>query len=358
MTRYLALDAFRGITIALMILVNTPGTWSHVYSPLLHADWHGVTPTDLVFPFFLFIIGSAMFFSFKKSNFAASPEQFKRIIKRGFIMFFIGFMLNVIPFTTSIDDWRIMGVLQRIGIAYAVAACLVLILNRSGVFIASAVMLLAYWALLMSVGDGALTLDGNIIRQLDLAVLGANHMYSMRGIAFEPEGLLSTIPAIVNMLLGFELTRYLTSIADKKSSVIKLTLIGGLAIGFGVLWGLILPINKSLWTPSYVIYTTGFACLLLAAFIWLIDIMKQVKLAQPLLVYGTNPLFVYVLSFLVVTLYLNIPMGDSTLYAWLYQQLNAVFPAKLASFIFAFSHVAFFWYVSLKLYQRKIFIKI
>ena len=358
MTRYLALDAFRGITIALMILVNTPGTWSHVYSPLLHADWHGVTPTDLVFPFFLFIIGSAMFFSFKKSNFAASPEQFKRIIKRGFIMFFIGFMLNVIPFTTSIDDWRIMGVLQRIGIAYAVAACLVLILNRSGVFIASAVMLLAYWALLMSVGDGALTLDGNIIRQLDLAVLGANHMYSMRGIAFEPEGLLSTIPAIVNMLLGFELTRYLTSISDKKSSVIKLTLIGGLAIGFGVLWGLILPINKSLWTPSYVIYTTGFACLLLAAFIWLIDIMKQVKLAQPLLVYGTNPLFVYVLSFLVVTLYLNIPMGDSTLYAWLYQQLNAVFPAKLASFIFAFSHVAFFWYVSLKLYQRKIFIKI
>ncbi|NQY47839.1 MAG: DUF1624 domain-containing protein [Colwellia sp.] len=358
MTRYLALDAFRGITIALMILVNTPGTWSHVYAPLLHAEWHGATPTDLVFPFFLFIIGSAMFFSFKKSNFAASPEQFKRIIKRGFIMFFIGFMLNVIPFTTNIDDWRIMGVLQRIGIAYAVAACLVLILNRSGIFIVSAVILLAYWALLLSVGDGALTIDGNIIRQLDLAVLGANHMYTMRGVAFEPEGLLSTIPAIVNMLLGFELTRYLTSIKDKKSSVIKLTLIGGLAIGFGALWSLVLPINKSLWTPSYVIYSTGFACLLLAAFIWLIDIMKQVKLAQPLLVYGTNPLFVYVLSFLVVTLYFHINIGDSNMYAWLYQQLSSVLPAKLASFIFAFSHVALFWYVSLKLYQRKIFIKI
>ncbi|WP_057830131.1 acyltransferase family protein [Colwellia sp. TT2012] len=358
MTRYLALDAFRGITIALMILVNTPGTWSHVYAPLLHAEWHGATPTDLVFPFFLFIIGSAMFFSFKKSNFSASLKQFKRIIKRGFIMFFIGFMLNVIPFSTNVEDWRVMGVLQRIGLAYAVAACLVLILKRRGIFIVSAVMLLGYWALLLSVGEGALTLEGNIIRQFDLAVLGANHMYTMRGVAFEPEGLLSTIPAIVNMLLGFELTRYLTSIKDKKSSVIKLTLIGGLAIGFAVLWSLILPINKSLWTPSYVIYSTGFACLLLAAFIWLIDIMKQVKFAQPLLVYGTNPLFVYVLSFLVVTVYLNIQLADVSLYAWLYQQLSALFTPKLASFIFAFLHVIFFWYVSLKLYQRQIFIKI
>jgi len=358
MTRYLALDAFRGITIALMILVNTPGTWSHVYAPLLHADWHGVTPTDLVFPFFLFIIGSAMFFSFKKSDFAASPEQFAKIIKRGFIMFFIGFMLNVIPFTTNIEDWRIMGVLQRIGIAYAIAACLVLVLNRTGIFILSAVILVGYWGLLLSIGEGALTLDGNIIRQLDLAIFGANHMYEMRGVAFDPEGLLSTLPAVVSMLLGFELTRYLTSIENKKTSVIKLTLIGGLAIGFGVLWGLVFPINKSLWSSSYVIYTTGIACLLLAAFIWLIDIMKQTKLAEPLLVYGTNPLFVYVLSFLVVTLYLNIHIGDVTMYAWLYQQLNSVFNAKLASFIFAFSHVVLFWYVSLKLYQRKIFIKI
>lgn len=358
MTRYLALDAFRGITIALMILVNTPGTWSHVYAPLLHAEWNGATPTDLVFPFFLFIIGSAMFFSFKKSNFTASPEQFRKIIKRGFILFFIGFMLNIIPFTVNVEDLRIMGVLQRIGIAYAVAACLVCVLNRIGIFIASAVILLAYWALLLSVGEGALSIEGNIIRQLDLAVFGANHMYSMRGVSFEPEGLLSTFPAIVSMLLGFELTRYLTSIEDKKSSVVKLTFIGGLAIGFGALWGIVLPINKSLWTPSYVIYSTGFACLLLATFIWLIDIMKQVKLAGPLLVYGTNPLFVYVLSFLVVTLYLNINIGDVSMYAWLYNQLSEVFTDKLASFIFAFSHVAFFWYVSLKLYQRKIFIKI
>ena len=358
MTRYLALDAFRGITIALMILVNTPGSWSHVYAPLLHADWNGCTPTDLVFPFFLFIIGSAMFFSFKKSNFAATPEQFVRIIKRGFIIFFIGFMLNVIPFNTPIEDLRIMGVLQRIGIAYAIAAVLVLLLNRRGVFIISAIVLLAYWGLLLSIGENALTIEGNIIRQFDLAILGANHMYIMRGVSFDPEGLLSTIPAVVNMLLGFELTRYLTSIKDKKTSVIKLIIIGGLAVGFGALWSLVLPINKSLWTSSYVIYTTGFACLLLAAFIWLIDIKGQEKLVSPLLVYGTNPLFVFVLSFVFVTIYLNIPVGDSSFYGWLYQQFTLFANPTLASFLFAFCHVVLFWFVSLKLYQRKIFIKI
>ena len=358
MTRYLALDAFRGITIALMILVNTPGSWSHVYAPLLHADWHGCTPTDFVFPFFLFIIGSAMFFSFKKSDFAASPEQFVKIIKRGFIMFFIGFMLNVIPFDTSFDKLRIMGVLQRIGIAYAIAASLVLLLNRRGIFIISTVILIAYWLLLLSAGEGALTIEGNIVREFDLAVLGANHMYTMRGIDFDPEGLLSTFPAVVSMLFGFELTRYLTSIKDKNSSVIKLILIGGLAIGFSSLWSLVLPINKSLWTGSYVIYTTGFACLLLAAFIWLIDIKGQNKLVEPLLVYGTNPLFVYVLAFVFVTVYLIIPIGDSSLYSWLYSQFKLIAEPTLASFLFAFSHVVLLWFVSLKLYQRKIFIKI
>ena len=358
MTRYLALDAFRGLTIALMILVNTPGTWSHVYAPLLHANWNGATPTDLVFPFFLFIIGSAMFFSFKKNNFAATPEQFLRIAKRGFIMFFIGFMLIVIPFSTPVEEWRIMGVLQRIGIAYVIAASLVLLLNRRGIFIISAVILLSYWLLLLSVGDGAFTLEGNIIRQLDLTVLGANHMYTMHGVSFEPEGLLSTIPAAVNMLLGFELTRYLTSIKDKKSSVIKLIVIGGLAIGVSALWSFVLPINKSLWTSSYVLYTTGFACLLLAAFVWLIDIKGQDKLVSPLLVYGTNPLFVYVLSFLSVTAYLHISIGNSSLYLWLYEKFKLIAEPTLASFLFALSHVVLFWFVSLKLYQRKIFIKI
>lgn len=358
MTRYLALDAFRGITIALMILVNTPGSWSHVYEPLLHADWHGCTPTDLVFPFFLFSIGSAMFFSLKKNDFTATSAQFYIIIKRSFTLFFIGFMLNVIPFDTAIEELRIMGVLQRIGVAYVIAASLVLLLNRRGVFTVSAIILFAYWALLLSIGDNSLTIEGNIIRQFDLATIGANHMYTMRGVSFDPESLLSTIPAVVSILLGFELTRYLTGIKDKQASVFKLTLIGSVAIGLGFLWGLFLPINKPLWTSSYVIYTTGFACLVLAAFVWLIDIKGQNKFVSPLLVYGTNPLFVFVLSFFFVTAYLNIPVGNSSFYAWLYQQFTLFANPTLASLLFALSHVVLFWFISLKLYQRKIFIKI
>lgn len=358
MTRYLALDAFRGLTIVLMILVNMPGTWAHVYTPLLHAHWHGATPTDFVFPFFMFIIGSAMFFSFKESNFAANTEQFKRILKRGFMLFFIGFMLNIIPFNTPIEAWRIMGVLQRIGIAYVLAASLVLLLKRRGIFIVSALILLTYWGLLLSAGEAGLTLEGNIVRQFDLATLGANHMYSMRGVRFDPEGLLSTIPSIVNMLFGFELTRYLVSIKNKKMSVIKLVLIGGIAIGCSALWSLVLPINKSLWTSSYVIFTTGFACLILAIFIYLIDVKRQEKLVSPLLVYGTNPLFIYILSFLFVTVYLNIPVDKSSLYRWVYEQFNLIADPTMASFLFAFAHVVLFWFISLKLYQRKIFIKI
>jgi predicted acyltransferase len=358
MTRYLALDAFRGLTIAFMILVNTPGTWSHVYSPLLHAKWHGATVTDFVFPFFLFIIGSAMFFSFKKSNFSASPVQFVSIVKRGVIMFFLGLMLNTIPFTTDISDWRIMGVLQRIGLAYIFASSIVLLCNRKGIFILSALLLALYWWLLMSVGAGALTLEGNIVRQFDLAILGASHMYSMQGVFFDPEGLLSTIPAIVSMLLGFEVTRHLTSIENKKNSVIQLVVIGVVGVLIGLLLNEVMPINKSLWTPSYVIFTTGWACLVLTCFVWLIDIKQCNKAVAPLLVYGTNPLFVYMLSGLVVTCYLNISMGDTSLYGWLYQQLALLFEATFASFIFALLHVIFFWFVSLKLYQKNIVIKI
>jgi len=358
MTRYLALDAFRGFTVALMILVNMPGSWAYVYTPLLHAPWHGCTLADLVFPFFLFIIGSAMYFSFQNRKVLTKTNQLNSIIKRGFTLFSIGLILSTIPFDTPIEEVRIMGVLQRIGVAYIIAGSLTLLLTRCGIFIASTIILLAYWAVLLSVAQGGLTLENNIVRQVDLAILGANHMYAMRGVIFEPEGILSTFPAVVNILFGFELTRYLTSIKDKKSSVIKLLMIGGSTILLGVIWGELLPINKALWTSSYVIYTTGFACLLLALFVWLIDIKEYKKLVAPLLVYGSNPLFIFVLSFTFVTFYLNIPVGNLSLYAWLYQQFTSFTDPIFASFLFAVSHIVLFWFISLKLYQRKIFVKI
>lgn len=359
MVRYKALDALRGLTIALMILVNTPGSWSHVYSPLLHADWHGCSPTDLVFPLFMFIIGSAMYFSFKKSDFILTPTQFFRIIKRGAIMFAIGLVLNMYPFTNDLENLRILGVLQRIGIAYILAALIVLIFKQRGIVIISALILLGYWALLLSVGGGnAYSLEGNIVRQVDLALLSANHLWQGKGIAFDPEGLLSTLPSVVSILFGFEVTRLLSSTSDKLLSVKRLIIIGILTIIVAQVWAFVMPINKSLWSSSFVLYTSGIACLVLAFFVWLCDIAKQDSLIEPLVIYGSNPLFIYVLSGLWVGTYTLIVIGEHNLGGWLYHGLSLVFSAKLASFIYAAAHVYVLWLISYALYKRKIFIKI
>ncbi len=357
--RYIALDAFRGLTIALMILVNTPGSWDFVYPPLMHADWHGSTPTDLVFPFFLFIIGSAMFFSFRKTDFEFSSEQVTKILKRGVIIFFLGLLLSAYPFVVPLSEVRIMGVLQRIGIAYVVASILVLLLKRNGIILVSAIILMAYWALLLLVGsENAYTLEGNIVRQFDLFVLGERHMWGGKGTAFDPEGLLSTIPSIVNMLLGFEVTRMITGISDKKQCIVRLLQVAFACVLVSLCWNLVMPINKALWTSSYVLFSTGIACVVLAVFVYLIDIKKGEQRLASLLVYGTNPLFIYVLSWLWTTTYLYIPLGEVDMYQGLFNILSQYMPPYFASFVFAFSHVIIFWLLSLWLYQRRIFIKI
>ena len=358
MQRYLALDALRGLTIALMILVNTPGSWNFVYAPLLHANWHGATPTDLVFPFFLFIVGSAMYFAFKKQNFTLDSDSAIKIVKRSIIIFLIGLALNAYPFTTSIESLRIMGVLQRIGIAYFFAAFIVLSVKRQQVLLISLVVLLAYPFILLLAGDGAYSLEMNLVRDIDLAILTPVHMYGGMGIAFDPEGLLSTLPAIVSVLFGFEITRFISQLTNKKQSLIKLLQLGALAVALGLSLDFFIPINKALWTSSYVIYTTGFACFVLALFVYLIDMQKIEKPMTPLFVYGTNPLFIYVLSWVWVASYGLFQVGDVGLHQWIFASLTAVFPEKFASFIFAFSHVALFGWLSKWLYDRKIFIKI
>ncbi len=357
--RYLALDALRGLTIALMLLVNSPGSWDYVYAPLLHANWHGCTPTDLVFPFFLFIIGSAIFFSFKKTEFHYSSEQVNRILKRGVIIFLIGLALNAYPFIAPLEELRILGVMQRIGIAYAIAGVVILAFDRRGIFLFSVVILLFYWALLLSAGsDNAYSLEGNIVRKLDIFLLGENHIYGGKGLAFDPEGLLSTLPSVVNILFGFEITRYITTFSDKKQCLAKLLQVAVITLVIATLWQMIMPINKSLWTSSYVLYSSAIACFVLAFFIYLIDIKGIEKPLTPLFEYGTNPLFIYVLSWLWLTTYLYIDIDGVDLYQYLFNQLAAIMDSTLASFIFAFSHVCLFWYISRVLYKREIFIKI
>lgn len=358
MKRYLALDALRGLTIALMILVNTPGSWSHVYPPLLHADWHGWTPTDLVFPFFLFIVGSAMYFSFSKVTSGLTSELTTKVVKRGAIMFVIGILLNAFPFVAPLDELRIMGVMQRIGIAYVLAALIALSFQRTGVLVISAIILVFYWLLLMSVGEQAYSLDGNLVTFVDTNILTSAHMWQGKGIAFDPEGLLSSLPAVVNVLLGFEATRLLSTSTDHQQAIKRLLIAGVVGVVIGQLFSLLMPINKSLWTSSFVILTSAIACLVLAGCILLIDVWQVNKPIQPLVAYGSNPLFIYVLSWVWVDSYHYISIGDSNLYQYLFESLAQVMPEKLASFIFAFGHVVLFWLVAQYLFKRKIFIKI
>ncbi|GHE89852.1 acyltransferase family protein [Thalassotalea profundi] len=359
MNRYIALDAFRGLTIALMILVNTPGSWSHVYSPFLHADWNGLTPTDLVFPFFLFIVGSAMFFAFKKSEFTLSAEQSVKIIKRGIIIFLIGVFLNAFPFLASFENLRIMGVLQRIALCYVAAAFLVLIFSRLGLFIVSILLLVSYPFILSIAGaEAAYSLDGNIVRTIDIALWGESHLYQGKGLAFDPEGLISSLPAVVSVIFGFEVTRMVSQSQSKNKAIIHLVKIAFVSIVAALIWQFWHPINKSLWTSSYVLVSSGLACLVLAVFIYIIDIKNIEKPIVPLLIYGTNPLFIYVLSWLWVVSYVFVPTADGSLHQWLFMRLADFMPEKLASLVFGLSHVVLFGWISKWLYDRKIFIKI
>jgi predicted acyltransferase len=359
--RYYALDALRGLTIAMMILVNTAGSWEHIYAPLEHADWNGFTPTDLVFPFFLFVVGSAMFFSFSKTGFAWSNAQGIKILRRTAIIFVIGLIFNAVLMQNALIDIRIMGVLQRIALAYAIAAVLVLCVSRTAIYIISVAILLGYWAMLV-LGGGADTygLQTNLVTHFDAYVLGPQHLWMGKGVPFDPEGLLSTLPSIVNVLIGFEVTRYITSQQDKFRSVLILIGVGSAALIVGLVWNIWMPINKSLWTSSFVVYTAGYFMILLAFFIWLIDVKGWDSIAKPLFVYGANPLFIYVLAAFWAHAYGLIPVAGEAgnLYQAMYLALAKFMDPLNASLAFALIHVGLFWLISLFLYKKKIFIKV
>ncbi len=359
--RYYALDALRGLTIAMMILVNTPGSSDFIYVPLEHADWNGFTPTDLVFPFFLFAVGSAMFFSFSKTGFEWSNAQGIKILRRTAIILVIGLIFNAVLMNNALVDIRIMGVLQRIALAYAIAAALVLCVSRAAIYAIGVILLLGYWALLQFAGGAdPYGLESNIVTHFDTYILGAKHLWTGKGIPFDPEGLLSTLPSIVNVLIGFEITRYVTTQQNKSRTVLVLIGIGIAALAIGLLWNIWMPINKSLWTSSFVVYTAGYFAIILALFIWLIDVKGWGSLAKPLLIYGANPLFIYVLAAFWAHAYGMIPVTGETgnLYQALFLMLAKFMDPLNASLAFALIHVFFFWLISLFLYKKKIFIKV
>lgn len=353
--RFQALDVMRGLTLALMILVNTPGSWNAVYAPLLHAEWHGATPTDYIFPFFLFIVGSALFFSSRSRSTQTVSAKLVKIARRSALIFLIGVLLNAFPFTDGIATLRIPGVLQRIALAYLIAAPVALFMPGWWRAVIMVGLLMGYWGLLQ-LADDPYGLQGSVVRQVDLWVLGAEHIWQGKGIPFDPEGLLSTLPSVVTALLGFEATRILMIRQGRALGVLALSGAGLVAIG--LLWHPLFPVNKYLWTSSFVLLTGGAAMLVLAGLVWLEPVRALQPVYRACSVLGKNPLFIYVLSILwAKTLYL-LPVGDRSAYQWGYQALAEVFSPRNASLLFALISVALLWLVAWWLDRKRIVISI
>lgn len=361
--RLRALDAFRGLTIAGMILVNTPGSWEFVYPPLRHAAWEGCTPTDLVFPFFLYIVGVAMWFSFKKFGHRGDVQIYAKIGKRAALIFLIGLLLNAFPFyDLELSSLRIMGVLQRIAVAFFFGAIICTTISRKWLPLAGAIILLGYWGILSLAGDAAYSLEGNLVLKADMAVLGADHLYGGFGIPFDPEGLLSSLPSIGTVIIGYLVGSYIDRSGMQRPALSTLVAVGVLGIALGMLWGRSFPIIKALWTSSYVLYTAGIATLLLTFFVWLIDLKGVKRWAQPLIVFGLNPLFIYALSGIIIRVMWMIKWtsadGEQALQPFIYHGLASVFGDTGGSLAFAILYVMLHWLIAWWMYQRKIFIKV
>lgn len=363
--RLLALDVLRGMSIALMILVNTPGSWEYVYPPLLHSKWHGCTPTDLVFPFFLFIVGVSLWYSSKKFHNGITKTSFLSVAKRSSILFLLGLFLNAFPYF-DVENLRILGVLQRIAITYFFGALLSIQFNSKQLLYIFISVLLGYWAILFF-GSSELPyeLSTNIVRDIDLLLLGENHMYNGFGIPFDPEGILSAIPSVATLLLGYFAGKIIEISTDTKKAIVTLLLSGVLLIGLGILWSLYYPINKALWTSSYVLYTGGLAFITLSVLLWVIDLKKISKWTKPFIHFGTNPLFIYVFSgvytnAIIYLIKIKTTTGETLSgYGYLFSEVFAPYAGNMnGSLLFALAHILFFWSVVFILYKKKIFIKI
>ena len=364
--RYLALDVLRGMTIVLMILVNTPGSWKYVYAPLEHAEWHGCTLTDLVFPFFLFVAGVSTFFSFAKYSNKRRGESFWRVGHRTLLIFALGLFINSYPqWITDYSHLRIPGVLQRIALSYGLAAFIILSTRRKWLPGIAAIILLSYWAMLYFFGGpDPYSLSGNAVGVLDRTVFGENHLYHGFGIPFDPEGILSSLSAAVTVIIGYWMGMIIHE-SLKNRIVLKLAGFGAAFTAAGYLWGLVFPLNKPLWTSSYVLYTAGLATLLFALLIYIIDIKGYKKWTPFFSIFGVNPLFLFILSVLwgkTLRLLIHIPDGTGGAIngsAWLYQNIFVPIAGNMnGSLLFAVAHIALFWIIGYILYRCRIFIKI
>ncbi|NET00530.1 MAG: DUF5009 domain-containing protein [Sphaerospermopsis sp. SIO1G1] len=375
--RLVSLDVFRGIAIASMILVNNPGSWSYIYPPLKHAEWHGCTPTDLVFPFFLFIVGVAMPFSVAKYTPENRPTRqvYLRIIRRGLVLFALGLFLTLFTFfldfifkgiPIDLSNMRIMGVLQRISLAYVISAVLVLQLSQLSLWILSGILLLGYWGVMQLIpvpgfGGGNLSPEGNFAGYIDRIILGSQHLY--QGGSFDPEGLFSTIPAVVTVLIGYLTGSWLQKQQVKSRTSVNLVIWGLVCLIIGIFWGFVFPINKPLWTSSYVIYTAGWALLVLALCYEVVEVRGLKKWGFPWQVMGVNAIFLFIGSGVVGRILVKISVGSGedalSLKTWIYKNSFSSWAGNMnGSLLFAIANLLLWWLVLYVMYRRRWFLKI
>jgi predicted acyltransferase len=364
--RLVSLDIFRGMTIAFMIIVNTPGSWKYVYAPLKHSEWNGCTPADLIFPFFLFIVGISTYFSLRKYGNEINSSSILRIFRRMVSIFAVGLFLAIFPyFARDYSTLRIMGVLQRIALAYCIGATICLSIRKEYLWIVIVVLLLFYWALLAFFGGAdPYSLNDNFVLKADLAILGKNHLYKGFGIPFEPEGLLSTIPSVCTVVLGYFTGELIARGPASGKTVLKLLLIGAGTTGLGYLWGMVFPINKALWTSSYVLYSAGLAMVVLSVIYLIADVLKFTMWGTFFIVFGTNALFTFALTGIWTKLMLYVIKISSggekfTFYNWFYEKVCVLVAGNLnGSLMFAVIQMLLLWIVALLLYRRKIMIRL
>lgn len=367
--RNVALDVFRGMTLCFMIIVNTPGNEATTFSPLLHAQWNGFTATDLVFPSFLFAVGNSMSFVWKKWETWTTRHVVWKILKRTAIIFLLGYLMYWFPFFRldanhnihpfPISETRIMGVLQRIALCYGIASLMIYFLKEKTTVIICVISLFAYWIILYVFGNPAnpLSMQGNAGFYFDRWLMGEKHMYHGEGVAFDPEGWLSTLPAISNVVAGYLAGKWIQKKSDYEG-VVKLVFWGFALMVCGYFWDLLFPINKKLWTSSYVVYTVGIDCVIIGLLVYLIQIKEKVKWTGFFQIFGKNTLFVYLLSELLAVVLLTIPVGKINFFRWLYVNVFSHAGAYLGSLLFALSFTFLCWAVAYQLDKKKIYIKV
>ena len=360
-TRLISLDAMRGCTIAAMILVNYPGSWEHIYHPLEHAEWNGITPTDLIFPFFLFIVGVSITLSYAKllEKGASKKELYKKILFRGLKIFAVGVFLSLLP-RFDFENIRVTGVLQRISVVFLVCSFIFLNTSLRTQAWLGALTLVAYWLVMVLVptpGIGEVRLDKgvNLAAWVDSVLLPGRLWQG----TWDPEGILSTFPSIVSGITGLLAGHLLLSKRTPYEKSILLMIAGFAAVAFGYIWNLTFPVNKNLWSSSFVLVTSGLASLSLGAFYYIVDIRKHTSGTKPGIIFGANAIAVYFLSDVISILFYIIPFGSSSLNVHFMSALTlAGLAPKLASMLYAIIFVCVNFGIAYILYKKRIFIRL